>query len=172
MDDPLPKRIGHCLLIIPFAFSVSAASVMLVAFIFPFPTEPWRNLAGFVIVPAISVGSLISAIAFAFKQTLKNARPVIASVIVAFGGLVVFSVGGMLECPFVYAFTGLHIKRAKAWDGSPISKILGTNIDDLTTDDYIANNCSDYSTITIFRMSPNGRLAGYYFAYDTKSNVL
>jgi hypothetical protein len=172
MDDVLPKRFAHCLLVVLIVVAVTVGSVVVIAFIFPFPTEQWRNFAGFIIVPVVAVGSVAGAIALASKNPPKTIHATVASVIIAFGGFVVWFVGGMLEFPFVYAFTQLHIRNATAWDGSPISKILGSDINDLTTDDYIANVCPDYSTITVFRIFRQGRLAGYYFAYDTKSNVL
>ncbi len=172
MDNVLPKRFAQYWLSVLIVVAASAGSVVAIAFILPFSTEDWRNFAGFIIVPVVFVGSLTGAIAWAFKNPPKSIHVIVASVMVAFGSYIVWFVGGMLEFPFVYTFTQLHIRNASAWDGSPISKILGSDINDLTTDDYIADCCPDYSTITIFRMLRQGRLAGYYFAYDTKSNVL
>jgi hypothetical protein len=172
MDDVLPKRFAHCLLGVLIVVAAPVGTIVAIAFIFPFATEEGRNFAGFIIVPVVVVGSVMSGIALALRNPPKSTHAIVASVIVALSGYVVWFVGGMLEFPFVYAFTQLHIRNAKAWDGSPISKILGSDINDLTTDDYIGNLCPDYSTITIFRMLRQGGLAGYYFAYDTKSNVL
>ncbi len=151
--------------------ALSAGSAAAITF-FPFSTEQWRNFAGFIIVPAVVLGSVMGAAAWAFKNPPKRTRAIVVSVVVTFSSFVVWFVGGMLEFPFVYAFTQLHIRNATTWDGSPILKILRSDINDLYTDDYIGNFCPDYSTITIFGMYRHGQLAGYYFAYDTKSNVL
>jgi hypothetical protein len=172
MYNVLLKRFARSPLCVLIVVAASAGSILAIAFIFPFSTEQWRNFAGFITVPTVVVGSVMGATAWAFKNPPKRTHAIVASVVVAFGGFVVWSVGGMLEFPFVYAFTQLHIRNATAWDGSPISKILGSDINDLTTDDYIGDRCPDYSPIIIFRMFRQGRLAGYYFAYDTKSNVL
>jgi len=171
MDDVPPKHFAHCSLGIFTVVALSAGSIAAIAF-FPFSTEQWRNFTGFIIVPIVVVRSVMGAMAWVFKNPPKRTRAFVASVVVTFSAFVVWFGGGMLQLPFVYIFTQLHIRNATAWDGSPISKTLGLDINDLYTDDYIGDLCPDYSTITIFRMFRQGRLAGYYFAYDTKSNVL
>jgi len=177
MGDVVPKHFARGLLSLLAVAAVLVGSVIMVAFIIPFPTELWRNFTGFIIVPVVLVGAIMGAIVFNLKKPLRSSRAIVAcilvvSVLVAFGGFAVWFLGGMFQTPFVYTFTQLHIRNAKAWDGSSVSGVLGLNITDLTTDDYIADLNLEYSTITFFRMVQQGRLVGYYFAYDTKSNVL
>src|SRR5579871_3177842 len=137
MDNVLPKRVAHCGLCVLIVLAVSAGSIFVIAFIYPFSTEQFRNFAGFTAIPAVVIWAVTGAVASALKNPLRATPAVAAGIVAGFSGFVIWAVGGMLEFPFVYTFTQWHIRHATAWDGSPVSKILGSDLNDLYTDDYI-----------------------------------